>query len=322
MSLLEVRDLSITFRTTAGPTQVVDALSFSVEAGKTFALVGESGCGKSVTALSLLGLLPFRKTAIGGSLRLAGQELTSLSPAGWRDVRGKRIAMVFQDPMTSLNPLLTVGAQLEEVLALHRKLSGRALRDEAAAWLARVGIPDPDRRLHAYPFEFSGGMRQRVLVALALAGRPDLLVADEPTTALDVTIQAQILDLLHSLQEEFGMGMLFITHDLGVVERIADRVGVMYAGRLVETGPTDDVMTSPRHPYTRGLLDSVPGFHARRSRLRSIPGTVPSPHAWPEGCRFHPRCDRAVPACFIQAPGAVADEGREHRCHHPLEADA
>ena len=322
MNLLDVSDLSISFTTNSGTVHVVDRASLSVEAGRTLALVGESGCGKSVTAQSLLGLLPPRKALVSGSIRIAGQELNGLSESGWRGIRGRKIAMVFQDPMTSLNPLLTVGAHLQETLALHRKLSGDALRKEAADWLARVGIPDPSARLKAYPFELSGGMRQRVLIAMALAGRPELLVADEPTTALDVTIQAQILDLLHSLQEEFGMGMLFITHDLGVVERIADRVGVMYAGRLVETGPTDDVMTSPRHPYTRGLLDSVPGFHARRSRLRSIPGTVPSPHAWPEGCRFHPRCDRAVPACFIQAPGAVADEGREHRCHHPLEADA
>jgi peptide/nickel transport system ATP-binding protein len=320
MSLLEVRNLSISFQIATGPIQVVDSLSFSVEAGETFGLVGESGCGKSVTAQSLLGLLPERKTRICGSIQLAGRELVGLASSQWRDLRGRKVSMVFQDPMTSLNPLLTIGAHLEEVLRLHRNLSGTALRDEAAAWLARVGIPDPAARLRAYPFEFSGGMRQRVLIALALAGRPELLVADEPTTALDVTIQAQILELLRSLQEEFRMGMIFITHDLGVIERIADKLAVMYAGRIVETGPTQVLMRSPRHPYTKGLMDSVPGFHARHSRLVSIGGTVPSPNAWPTGCRFHPRCSEAIAACRVDVPALAVDGERACACFRPLEA--
>jgi oligopeptide/dipeptide ABC transporter ATP-binding protein len=319
MSLLEVRNLSIGFQTATGPLQVVDSISFSVEAGETFGLVGESGCGKSVTAQSLLGLLPARKTRVSGSIGLSDRELVGLAPDRWRDLRGRKVSMVFQDPMTSLNPLLTIGAHLEEVLRLHRNLSGSSLREEAAAWLARVGISDPASRMRAYPFEFSGGMRQRVLIALALAGRPELLVADEPTTALDVTIQAQILELLRSLQEEFKMGMIFITHDLGVIERISDKLAVMYAGRLVETGPTQDVMGSPRHPYTKGLMESVPGFHARRSRLVSIGGTVPSPNAWPSGCRFHPRCPRASDACRLGSPALATDGEHAWACFHPLE---
>ena len=320
MSLLQVRNLSISFQTATGPLQVVDSLSFSVEAGETFGLVGESGCGKSVTAQSLLGLLPERKTNVSGSIELSGRELVGLASNQWRGLRGRKVSMVFQDPMTSLNPLLTIGAHLEEVLHLHRNLSGTALRNEATAWLARVGIPDPASRLGAYPFEFSGGMRQRVLIALALAGRPDLLVADEPTTALDVTIQAQILELLRSLQEEFKMGMIFITHDLGVIERISDKLAVMYAGRIVEEGTTQAVMSSPRHPYTKGLMDSVPGFHARRSRLVSIGGTVPSPNAWPTGCRFHPRCSQVVDACRIHTPSLAIDGERACACFRPLEA--
>jgi len=319
MSLLRVQNLSASFRNTTGAVQVVDSISFSVEAGETLGLVGESGCGKSVTAQALLGLLPARKSIVTGSIELTGQELTGLDASGWRTVRGKRIAMVFQDPMTSLNPLLTIGSQLEEVLALHQNLSGKALRDEAASWLAKVGIPDPSSRLQAYPFEFSGGMRQRVLIALALAGKPDLLVADEPTTALDVTIQAQILELLRKLQEELGMGMIFITHDLGVVERISDRVAVMYAGRIVESGPSSQILTSARHPYTNGLLESVPGFRPRDGRLVSIGGTVPSPGDWPAGCRFHPRCDRAIDACKTDVPKSVVESDRICACHAPIE---
>lgn len=322
MTLLRVQDLSASFRTGNDPLHVVDSISFSVEPGETLGLVGESGCGKSVTAQALLGLLPARKSIVTGSIGLSGQELVGLDPAGWRKVRGRRISMVFQDPMTSLNPLLTIGAQLEEVLALHQKLSGKALRDEAASWLAKVGIPDPAARLAGYPFEFSGGMRQRVLIALALAGKPDLLVADEPTTALDVTIQAQILELLRKLQEELGMGMIFITHDLGVVERISDRIAIMYAGRIVETGPSRQVLSSPRHPYTHGLLESVPGFRPRHGRLSSIGGTVPSPGNWPTGCRFHPRCGRSTSVCGESAPHPYADTDRICACHHPLEAIA
>ncbi len=318
MSLLRVENLSVSFRTSAEPLQVVDGISFSVARGETLGLVGESGCGKSVTAQALLGLLPPKKSLVSGSIQLDGQELTTLEIDQWRKVRGRKISMVFQDPMTSLNPLLTIGAQIREVVALHQKLSGKALEEEATAWLAKVGIPDPLARLNAYPFEFSGGMRQRVLIALALSGRPDLLVADEPTTALDVTIQAQILELLRKLQEEFGMGMIFITHDLGVVERISDRIAVMYAGRIAETGPSSQILSSPLHPYTDGLLESVPGFRPRRSRLVSIGGTVPSPGAWPPGCRFHPRCHRVLDRCRTDIPPVTEKAGCLWSCHNPL----
>ena len=310
--LLEIRDLSISF----GRVEVVDRLSLSIGRGESLGLVGESGCGKSVTSLAVMGLLPARGCAVRGGIRLDGQELTTLSREEWRHVRGGRVAMVFQDPMTALDPLMTVGGHLAEVLSLHRGLSGAALRAEAASWLERVGIPDPGARLSAWPHELSGGMRQRVLVAMALAGRPDLLIADEPTTALDVTIQAQILDLLVELRRELSMSMLFITHDLGVVERVADRVAVLYAGRKVEEGPVESILRSPRHPYAEGLLASVPGFRPRSGRLRSIPGQVPSPGAWPEGCRFHPRCDRAVDACRACEPAFDAASGVA--CHVPM----
>ena len=313
--LLQVRDLSIAF----GAVQVVDGLSYEIRRGETLGLVGESGCGKSVSSLALLGLLPPRGCRVDGSIRLDGRELTTLDAAGWRTVRGRRIAMVFQDPMTALNPLLTVERHLLEVLALHKGLVGEPARVAAVRWLDRVGIPDPSARLTAWPHELSGGMRQRVLIAMALAGEPDLLVADEPTTALDVTIQAQILDLLADLRRELSMTMLFITHDLGVVERVADRIAVLYAGRKAEEGPVSEVLRAPRHPYTDGLLASVPGFRPRTGRLRSIPGQVPSPSAWPTGCRFHPRCPRATDLCPARAPERIDHDGRECACHHPLE---
>lgn len=309
--LLSVRDLSIRF----GATEVVDRLSFSIQRGETLGLVGESGCGKSVSSLSLLGLLPQAK--VTGSIKLDGQELTTLSQDGWRRIRGRKIAMVFQDPMTALNPLLTVGRHLEEVLAVHKGLRGAPARSEATRWLEKVGIPDPTRRLSAHPHELSGGMRQRVLIAMALAGEPDLLVADEPTTALDVTIQAQILELLASLRRELSMSMLFITHDLGVVERVADRLAVLYAGRLAEEGPVEEVLAQPRHPYTEGLLGSVPGFRPRTGRLQSIPGQVPSATDWPAGCRFHPRCERAQAICRTDEP--TLSGNRPVACHFPGE---
>jgi peptide/nickel transport system ATP-binding protein len=310
--LLEIRDLSISF----GGTQVVDRLSLRIERGQTLGLVGESGCGKSVTSLAVMGLLPRKGCRVEGSIALDGRELTTLGREEWRKVRGGRVAMVFQDPMTALDPLMTVGGHLAEVLSLHAGLSGAALRSEAESWLGRVGIPDPSARLKAWPHELSGGMRQRVLIAMALAGRPELLIADEPTTALDVTIQAQILDLLASLRRELSMSMLFITHDLGVVERVADRVAVLYAGRKVEEGSVSDVLGSPRHPYADGLVGSVPGFRPRTGRLRSISGQVPSPGRWPSGCRFHPRCDRAVEACREVEP--PFDVQRGVACHLPL----
>lgn len=301
-TLLEVRDLTIAFRGASRLLPAVDGLSFSLEKGKTLGLVGESGCGKSVTALSLLGLLPKASAVQGGSIRLSGQELSGLSDDGWRGIRGRRVGMVFQDPMTALNPLLTVGTQIGESLHLHCGLDGKAARDEAAHWLSRVGIPDPAKRLSAYPHELSGGMRQRVLIAMALCSRPEILLADEPTTALDVTIQAQILELLADLQQELGMAMVFITHDLGVVERVADELCVLYAGRAVEQGPAASLLASPRHPYTRGLLGAVPGFRPRTGRLVAIPGRVPSAGQWPQGCRFAPRCAHADEGCTRTLP--------------------
>ncbi|MCB9495544.1 MAG: ABC transporter ATP-binding protein [Fibrobacteria bacterium] len=313
--LLEVRDLSVSF----GAVQVVDGLSYVIERGQSLGLVGESGCGKSVSSLALLGLLPPRGCRVEGSIRLEGRELVGLPAPQWMPIRGGRIAMVFQDPMTALNPLLTVERHLREVLAIHQGLEGELARKEATRWLDRVGIPDPAARLSTYPHELSGGMRQRVLIAMALAGKPDLLVADEPTTALDVTIQAQILDLLSDLRRELGMSMLFITHDLGVVERVADRVAVLYAGRKVEEGEVSEVLRAPLHPYTDGLVGSVPGFRPRSGRLRSIPGQVPSPAAWPGGCRFHPRCPHSQEDCTRIVP-TESSGSRKVACHHALEA--
>jgi len=317
-ALLEVEGLRVSFATPQGPLDAVDGISFSLERGTVMGLVGESGCGKSATASALCGLLP-PLARTGGSVRLSGRELTTLREEGWRAVRGRGISMVFQDPMSSLNPLLAVGEHLVETLRAHRTLSRPEATEAAVEWLHRVGIPDPSARLSSYPHELSGGMRQRVMIALALCPGPDLLVADEPTTALDVTIQAQILDLLASLREELGMTMIFITHDLGVVERIADRVLVMYAGRVAEEGPASELLAKPRHPYTSGLLASVPGFRPRSGRLPSIPGSVPSPRDWPGGCRFHPRCPKADETCRDQVPAAPGPAGGV-ACFHPKDA--
>ena len=317
-ALLEVEDLRVSFATPQGPLHAVDGLSFSLERGSVLGLVGESGCGKSATASALCGLLP-PLARTGGSVRLSGRELTTLPESDWRTVRGSGISMVFQDPMSSLNPLLSVGEHLVETLRAHLTLSRPAAADAAREWLFRVGIPDPSARLSNYPHELSGGMRQRVMIALALCPGPDVLVADEPTTALDVTIQAQILDLLASLREELGMAMIFITHDLGVVERVADRIAVMYAGRVAEEGPASELLQAPRHPYTAGLLASVPGFRKRTGRLPSIPGSVPSPRDWPTGCRFHPRCERADDICRAEIPPAPGPSGGA-ACFHPKEA--
>jgi oligopeptide/dipeptide ABC transporter ATP-binding protein len=316
-TLLEVRGLDISFRGRDRWLPAVDGLDLSLARGETLGLVGESGCGKSVTALSLLGLLPRNASRVAGSIRLDGQELTSLDDRGWRTVRGRRIGMVFQDPMTALNPLLTVGAQVTESLRSHLGLSHAAARDEAAAWLSRVGIPDPKARLRNHPHEMSGGMRQRVLIAMALCSRPEILLADEPTTALDVTIQAQILELLADLQAELGMAMVFITHDLGVVERVADRLAVMYAGKVAESGVCGQILSNPRHPYTQGLLGAVPGFRPRTGRLTAIPGLVPSAGDRPEGCRFAPRCPRASERCTRSLPPLEGSAGHACACWFP-----
>ena len=297
--------------------RIVDGVSLGVETGRILAIVGESGCGKSLTALSVLGLLPGAARVSAGSIRLGGRELTGLCEAELAQVRGNDAAIIFQEPVTSLNPLMRVGEQVEEALLLHRGLSRTAAREEAIAIMARVGIPDPARRARQYPFELSGGMCQRIMIASALICRPSLLIADEPTTALDVTIQAQILDLMRRLRDEVGSAIVLITHDMGVVADLADDVCVMYGGRIVESGPVDAIFAEPSHPYTRLLLGTIPKLDgARKTVLRTIEGMVPPAGAWPEGCRFRTRCPLADEAC-VEVPPAVA-VGTSHRaaCWH------
>jgi len=302
--LLEVRNLGTAFRTEGRLVRAVDGISFRVERGETLGIVGESGSGKSVTALSLMRLLPRGGSEIlpGSSVLLRGRELLALSDAEMRAVRGNEMAMVFQEPMTSLNPVLTVEAQVAEALRAHRAVRGAAVRERVLDLLRRVGIADPERRRKALPHELSGGMRQRVMIAMALACEPAVLIADEPTTALDVTIQAQILALLVALQAELGMAMILISHDLGVVAEVADRVAVMYAGRLVERGSVERVFACPRHPYTEGLLRALPDIDRPDLPLVGIAGSVPKPTAWPSGCRFHPRCPHTRDRCVREEP--------------------
>jgi len=318
--ILEVENLRTWFTSEAGTAKAVDGVSFHVEAGETLGIVGESGCGKTVTSLSIMGLIPRPPGRIveDSSIRFRGQELTTLPANEFRRIRGNEIAMIFQEPMTSLNPVYTVGDQIRESLRLHRKMGRKEARAAGVAALREVGIPEPDRRFDEYPHQLSGGMRQRVMIAMALSCEPDLLIADEPTTALDVTIQAQILDLLAALRTRRGMAMLLITHDLGVVAEVCDRVLVMYAGQVVESGSVEDIFHRPRHPYTRGLLASLPRLEDRGRRLNPIEGTVPSPVNWPHGCRFRDRCPHAWDRCaaemppLIPTPGGGAD--RASRC--------
>jgi peptide/nickel transport system ATP-binding protein len=317
--LLRVENLRTWFSSDAGTVRAVDGVSFHVEAGETVGIVGESGCGKTVTSLSIMGLIPRPPGRIvaGSSIRFRGRELTTLGEGELRRIRGNEIAMIFQEPMTSLNPVYTVGDQLREALRLHRGLGRRPAREAAIAALREVGIPEPADRFDAYPHQLSGGMRQRVMIAMALSCEPDLLIADEPTTALDVTIQAQILDILAEVRTRRGMAMLLITHDLGVVAEVCDRVLVMYAGQVVEAGTVEEIFHDPRHPYTRGLLDSLPRLEDRGRRLRPIEGTVPSPTAWPGGCRFQARCPVAFERCHEAPPLFAlggAGSGRLGRC--------
>ena len=303
-AVIEVQDLSVHFRTTLGVVKAVEELSFSIGEGETVAIVGESGSGKSTVALALLRLIldpPGR--IVGGSVQFEGQDLTRLSDTAIRNVRGQRIAMIFQDPMMALNPVYTVERQIGEVLRLHLGYSRAQIASEVVELLRLVGVPAPAMRARQYPHNLSGGMRQRVMIAMALACRPKLLIADEPTTALDVTVQAQVLDLIQSLKEKIGMAVLLITHDLGVVAETAHRVIVMYAGRKVEEGRVADIFKDPRHPYTQGLLDAAKREEADGAFLREIPGTVPSPFAMPRGCSFAPRCPAAFGRCRAEAPG-------------------
>jgi len=319
--LLRVRNLVTSFRTPTGVLRAVEDVSFDVPRAATVAIVGESGCGKSVTALSIMRLLASPPATIdAGTIELDGRNLLALPEAEMRSVRGNLVSMVFQEPMTSLNPVYTAGFQIGEALRLHRKKSRRQARERAIELLARVGLPEPETSVDAYPHQLSGGQRQRVMIAMALACEPKLLVADEPTTALDVTIQAQILALLRNLQETLAMSLLLITHDLGVVAETASQVVVMYAGRVVETGPADALFAKPAHPYTRGLLDSVPRpddptAPAPRERLRAIEGIVPDLRALPPGCRFAARCPMRIEACVVREPDLYElGPGRSSRC--------
>src|SRR5258705_3081889 len=300
-ALLRVRDLKTYFVTEhgRGTARAVDEVSFDLYPGETLGIVGESGCGKTVTSLSILRLVPEQSGQLlaGSLIEFEGRNLLALAPRELRSIRGNQIAMIFQEPMTSLNPVFTVGDQIAEAAIIHQHLSRRAARDRAIEMLRLVGIPDPDQRIDDYPHQLSGGMRQRVMIAMALICHPKVLIADEPTTALDVTIQAQILELLDRLQQELGMAVLLITHDLGIVAGHADRVVGMYAGRGGETADTTDLFHRPPHPYTEGLLAAVPRVDAPRSRLHAIPGQVPAATDWPPGCRFHPRCPYAWDKC-------------------------
>jgi oligopeptide/dipeptide ABC transporter ATP-binding protein len=321
--LLDVRDLRITFPGPRGPMPVVDGVSFSVRPGEVFGIAGESGSGKTMTALALLGLLP-RESAVTGQALLEGRDLLRLRGRDLREVRGRQVAMVFQDPMTSLHPMLTIERQLTEHVRSRLGVSGTAARARAIELLTEVRMPDPAGSLRAYPHQFSGGMRQRIAIAIALACEPRLLIADEPTTALDVTVQAGILRLLDRLRRTQSLAVILITHDLGVLSSLADEVTVMYAGGVVESGPAAAVLRRPRHPYTRGLLDSLPHPEAAEDEpLRPIAGAPPSPSDRPAGCAFHPRCGHAVDSCRVDVPGLVGlDGGRRLACPvDPLASD-
>ena len=321
MSLLEVRDLSVTFPTEDGRVQAVDKVSFSIDPGRTLAIVGESGSGKSVTSQAIMGLIDRQSADISGEILFDGQDLVTASDNDLRGLRGLRMSMIFQDPLSSLHPFYRIGAQLVEAVQIHQKVSKAEARARAIEMLTKVGIPDPDRRVDDFPHQLSGGMRQRVMIAMALINNPELLIADEPTTALDVTVQAQILTLIAELQAELGMAVILITHDLGVVAEVADEVAVMYGGRVVETGGLDEVFLRPQMPYTLGLLSSVPRLtHDVAGRVDPIPGNPPSPINLPAGCVFCPRCaysDRVTgDLCRTSRPELLqAAPGHLVRCH-------
>lgn len=314
--ILDVRDLSVEFATRAGTARAVDGVSLRLAAGETLCIVGESGCGKSITALSIMGLVPFPGRVTGGEIRLDGTDLRQMSAADLGKVRGNRVSMIFQDPSSSLNPVHTVGRQIAEAYVLHKAMNQRDAEAAAMKMLAAVGIPDPARRMKAYPHEMSGGMAQRVMIAMALACRPSLLIADEPTTALDVSIQDQILKLMRKLQAEVGMSILFITHDLGVVAELCSRVIVMYGGLVMEEAPIDALFENPMHPYTRGLLASIPSIDQDKARrLTPIAGSPPDMIHPPMGCPFAPRCPHARGICQTQLPPYTSvGEGRRSMC--------
>ena len=310
--LLDVSDLKVTFGTRYGTVTALDSVSFHVEQGETLGIVGESGCGKSITALSLMGLIPTPPGKIAaGSIKFLGNELIGLPPAQLRSLRGSDMAMIFQEPMTSLNPVFTVGDQIAEAITLHQNLDHEKAFKQAIELLDRVGIPSPEKRARDFPHQLSGGMRQRVMIAMAVSCRPKILIADEPTTALDVTVQAQIFDLLNEVQREYGAAIILITHDMGAISEMADRVAVMYAGRIIEEGRADDILDHPQHPYTRGLISCIPSLDQTQDRLREIPGIVPPLHELGAGCAFAKRCDHAFDRCLTARP-SLSTAG-----HHP-----
>ncbi|MET9152604.1 ABC transporter ATP-binding protein [Streptomyces griseoflavus] len=326
MSLLSVDELTITFGGAGRKeSRAVDGVSFDVDQGQVVGLVGESGCGKSVTSLALMGLLPHKGVKIGGRAEFDGTDLFTMGPSARRDLRGSQMAMIFQDPLSSLNPVVPVGVQVTEILERHRGMKGEAARKEAAHLLDRVGIPDPTRRLKEFPHQLSGGMRQRALIAMAVACAPSLLIADEPTTALDVTIQAQILELLKELVDQEGTALLMITHDLGVVAGLCDQVNVLYAGKVVESAGRRELFAHPTHPYAHGLLGSIPRLDAPRGEaLKPIRGSINDRIAWADGCAFAPRCDRYEMGCLTGTPPLTEPRaaGHEVRCVHPVLDDA
>jgi peptide/nickel transport system ATP-binding protein len=321
-ALLDIRGLTTSFSTDAGAFNAVDGVSFTLEPGRTLGLVGESGCGKSVTALSIMGLVASPPGRIaGGEILFEGADLLRLPAREMREIRGDRIAMIFQEPMTSLNPAFTIGDQIVEGIRRHRSIGRDAAKRQAIEMLELVRMPSPERRFDDHPHKLSGGMRQRAMIAMALACRPKLLIADEPTTALDVTIQAQILDLMRMLREETGTAIILITHDLGVIAELAHDVAVMYSGRIVEKAAVADLFREPQHPYTIGLLGSIPKLHLEQERLPAIEGQVPNPIAPPPGCRFEPRCPFATPKCRAEEPPLIeVTRGHEAACWYaPLE---
>jgi oligopeptide/dipeptide ABC transporter ATP-binding protein len=301
--LLQVKSLCTSFFTDAGEVRAVDRISFAVEPGKMMGIVGESGSGKTATVLSIMRLLPETARTTDGEVLFEGRDLLKLPEPEMRSIRGARIAMIFQEPMTSLNPVFTIGSQVGEAIRLHQRTNRRETQDRVIDALRMVGIADPERRVGDYPHQLSGGMRQRVMIAMALSCNPQLLIADEPTTALDVTIQAQILDLIHELQERLKLAVILVTHDLGIVNEYADDVTILYAARVMEQAPAHELFRNPLNPYTRGLLESIPGIDGKqRRRLQAIPGTIPSALRPPSGCRFHPRCPIAIPQCSAADP--------------------
>jgi oligopeptide/dipeptide ABC transporter ATP-binding protein len=317
MNLLEIKNLSVRFHTDEGVVSAVDGVTLSIGEGETVCLVGESGCGKSVTALAVMGLVQAPPGEIKtGEILFNGGDLLKMDQAGMAQVRGSRIAMIFQDPMISLNPVFTCGFQIAEALRHHKNMSKKEALDKAVDLLRQVHIPDPLKRAGEYPHQLSGGMRQRVMIAMALSCDPSLLIADEPTTALDVTVQAQILDLLYEIKQARNMSVLFITHDLGIVAEIADRVIVLYAGRIAERGGVEEVFTNAKHPYTLGLLSSVPNLAMKHTRLSVIPGTLPDPTAYAEGCRFFDRCPRHSDRCRNQPAETMLSATHASACFH------